>query len=312
MDSHLLRTAVLVSRAGSFAAVAREVGVDPSSISRQVATLEDQLGLRLFDRTTRRLDLTEAGRVYLDRAATALDVLAEAEDAARDTYSEPAGRLRVSTSVAFGERWLMPRLPAFRAQYPKIALDLTLSDAVVDLSEGGIDLAIRLGSQPEAGSVVSSRLISTRYRVVASPDFIQRQGQPDHPEALAGFDGILFQLPSFQNAWHFREIPDAGMGQAPRADAAAIEAGPKPTLTISNALAIRRAALAGMGIALLADWTIADDLNAGRLLDLFPSHHVSAGDFDTAAWFLYPSRAYVPTRLRVFIDHLRRVRGTAL
>ncbi|MEL7098726.1 MAG: LysR substrate-binding domain-containing protein [Pseudomonadota bacterium] len=296
MDDHLLRTTLRVAKAGSFAAAARETGVDPSSVSRQVAALEEAVNIRIFDRTTRRLDLTEAGRLYLDRAAPALDALDEAADVARDLMTEPSGTLRVTTSVAFGERWLVPRLAAFRQAYPRIDLDLFLTDAMTDLAQDGIDVALRLGPRPETGSIVAAKLFDTPYRVVASPDYLARRGHPQSPQELAEHDGLLFRLPSFQSPWQFSTA----------ADSKSVEAHPKPVLTISNALALRRAALSGMGVALLADWTIWSDLDDGGLVDVFPKFKVSAGGFDSAAWVVYLSRSYVPARLRVFIDHLRQ------
>ncbi len=295
MDDDLLRTTLRVARAGSFAAAARETGVDPSSVSRHVAALEEAVNIRIFDRTTRRLDLTEAGRLYLDRAAPALDALDEAADVARDVMTEPSGTLRVTTSVAFGERWLVPRLAAFRSAYPRIDLDLILTDAMTDLAQDGIDVALRLGPRPETGSMVAAKLFDTPYRVVASPDYLARRGHPQNPQELAEHDGLLFRLPAFQSPWQFT----SGEGRE------SVEARPKPALKISNALALRRAALSGMGVALLADWTIRSDLEDRGLVDLFPQVKVSVGGFDSGAWIVYLSRSYVPTRLRVFIDHLK-------
>lgn len=295
MDDQLLRTTLLVARAGSFAAAARETGADPSSVSRQVAALETALGFRIFDRTTRRLDATEAGRMYLDRAAAGLEALDEAADAARDVMSAPSGLLRVTTSVAFGERWLIPHVASFRAAYPKIRLDLVLTDAVADLAGDGIDLALRLGPRPETGSFVVAKLFDTPYRVVATPDYVARAGHPATPADLAHHDGLMFRLPAFRSDWHFRA----------RGGGAVEHALPREALTISNALGLRRAVLTGMGAALLADWTIAEDIASGALVDLFPDWQVSAGTSESAAWIVYLSRAYVPTRLRVFIDHLR-------
>lgn len=298
LDDQLLRTTLLVARTGSFAAAARETGVDPSSVSRQVASLEDATGIRVFDRTTRRLDITEAGRLYLERALPALEALDEAVDAARDIMTEPSGLLRVTTSVAFGERWLMPRVASFRAEYPRIELDLLLTDAVTELAREGIDIALRLGPAPETGSFVAAKLFDTPYKVVAAPEYLARMGRPSSPSDLAHHDGLLFRLPAFRETWRFRA----------RAGRPIEEVLPRPSLTISNALALRRAAVSGMGVALLADWTIADDLASGALEDLFPAYDVSAGQFDSAAWILYLSKAYVPVRLRVFIDHLRERR----
>jgi len=295
MDDQLLRTTLLVARTGSFAAAARETDVDPSSVSRQVAALEAALGVRIFERTTRRLDLTEAGRLYLDRATPALEAMDEAADAARDVMSEPSGMLRVTTSVAFGERWLIPRLVTFREAFPRIDLDLVLTDAVTDLAGEGVDLAIRLGACPETGSMVAAKLFDTPYRVVAAPNYLYRVGKPKSPEDLAEYDGLLFRLPGFRNAWHFRRVQDGKTG----------EALPRPALTISNALALRRAALEGLGVALMADWTVGEDIASGALIDLFPDYDVSAGQFESAAWIIYLSRAYVPARLRAFIEHLR-------
>ncbi len=295
MDIQLLRTALLVARAGSFAAAARQLGVDPSSISRQVAALEEALGILIFERTTRGLDPTEAGRLYLDRAASGLDAMDEAADVARDVMTEPSGLLRVTTSVAFGERWLIPRVASFHAAYPRIELDLILTDAVADLAGEGIDVALRLGPRPETGAMVAAKLFDTPYRVVASPDYLARAGWPESPAELARHDGLMFRLPAFRNPWHFRS---ARGGET-------LDAMPRRALTISNALALRRAALAGMGVALMADWTVADDLKSGELLNLFPNYEVSAGQFDSAAWIVYLSKAYVPMRLRAFIDHLK-------
>jgi len=297
MDVDLLRTLIAVERHGSFAAVARIEGVDPSSVSRRIAALEAELDLLLFERTTRRLGLTEAGRVYRDRIAPIVDALDEAADAARDTVAEPSGLLRVTTSVAFGERWLMPRLASFRAAYPQIEIQLLLSDATVDIAAEGIDLALRLGPRPE-GALVAAKLFETRYRAVAAPSYLDGRTVPTVPADLADHDGILFALPRFGTAWRFRQSTDAPVEDVT----------PRRALTISNALAIRRAALDGLGVALLADWTVRDDIANGKLVDLLPTHEGTATDFDAAAWIVYPSRDYVPARLRVLIDHLRRAR----
>lgn len=294
MDLAALRTFIAVARVGSFAARAREIGVDPSAVSRAIAALETELGWRLFDRTTRRLALTEAGRLYLERVAPLLDGLDEAAEIARDAVGEPSGQLVVASSVAFGERWLMPRVATFRAAHPRITLDLRLSDAVVDLTDEGIDLALRLGPRVE-GSLVVAKLFDTRYRVVAAPAYVSQRGAPNVPADLARHDGIMFPFAGYRSRWRLR----AARGGAVE------EISPAPVLTVSNALALRRGALAGLGVALLADWTVADDLAAGTLVDLFPDHEASAADFDTAAWIVYPTRAYVSARARAFIDHLR-------
>lgn len=294
MELALLQTFADVARRGSFAAVAREEGVDPSSVSRRVAALEEALGVTLFERTTRRLSLTEAGRIYLDRVGPIIEGLAEAADTARDAVTEPSGLLRVTTSVAFGERWLTPRLARFRALFPKVQIELILSDAQIDIAAEGIDVALRLGSSVE-GTFIVSKLFDVRYRAVAAPGYLERMGRPARPADLQDHDGIFFALPRFGPRWRFRTAPGSKM----------IEVHPRPTLAVSNALAIRRAAREGLGVALLADWTAEDDLERGKLIDLFPAYEASATDFDAAVWTAYPSRHYMPARLRAFLDYLR-------
>ena len=293
MEFHDFEMFLDVVRQGSFAAVARKHGVDPSSVSRQIAALETALGYRLFERTTRRLALTEAGQITFDRIQTPLEEIEQIRMAALDAVGTPSGLLRVTASAAFGERWLVPRLGAFKKAYPTIDLDLLLTDRQIDMVAENVDVAIRLGGRIE-GSFVVSRLMATRYRVVASPEYLERHGHCSTPDDLSVRNCVVFPLPGYRSLWRFR---DAGGG------ARGVRV--SGSLTISNALAIRRAVLEGMGIALLSDWTIDEDLRAGDLVDLFPDHEVSAADFDTAAWLLYPSRAYVPAKTRVFIDHLK-------
>jgi len=300
MDLESLSTFAGVARSGSFARHARDKGIDPSSVSRQIAALEDHLGLRLFERTTRRLSLTEAGRIYLDRVAPLIEELSAARDAAHDTMADPSGVLSVTTSVAFGERWLMPRIASFRQDYPNITLDLRLTDAVVDLVSEGIDVALRLGPSV-TGAVVAAKLFDTRYRLVASPEYIRRHGAPISLDDIDNHIGLYFSLPGVRSDWQFRK----NRGSAIRVIS------PPAGLTISNALGLRRAALDGLGLALLADWTIAQDVERGRLIPLLEDYQASVSGFDTAAWVVYPSKAYVPAKLRVFIDHLRRHRNVA-
>lgn len=298
MDFESLSTFSGVARSGSFANYAREKGADPSWVSRQIAALESELGIRLFERTTRRLSLTEAGRIYLDRIAPLLEELSAARDMARDSVAEPSGTLSVTASVAFGERWLMPRIAAFRAAHPKVLLNLNLTDAVVDIAAEGIDVALRLGPSV-SGAVVAAKLFDTSYNVVAAPSYLERHGVPERLHDLQNHTGLHFALPGLRAEWRFRK----------NATSAVQILSPKPGLAISNALALRRAALDGLGVALLADWTVSDDIENGALVPLFSDFEASISGFETAAWIVYPSRAYMPARLRVFIDHLRAHRG---
>ena len=282
-----LRVLQLVAAQGSFAGAARILDVDPSSVSRTIAGIEETLGVRLFQRSTRRLSVTDAGEIFLQRLAPLLDGLEEARDAATGASRGPSGLVRLTTTVAFGHEVIVPLLPLLRDTLPDVHLELHLSDAPVDLVGAGIDLALRLAPAPQ-GDFISRKVIDTRYRVVAAPTV----PRPAVPDELQRMDCLRFTLPDYRTAWRFRR---EGTETRVPVD------GP---VMISNALALREAARAGLGPALLADWMIADDLACGRLVDLFPEHEVTATTFETGVWVLYPSRDYLPARVRAVIDTL--------
>ena len=292
MDTIALRTVLLVARHRSFAAAARVLDVDPSSVSRTVAGVETALRLRLFQRSTRSLTVTEAGEAYLARIAPLLDDLDLARDEAAQVSAVPGGRVRLTASVAFGHEVIVPHLDALRAALPDITLEMILSDQTVDLVAAQVDLAIRLAPAP-TGDLISARLMTTRYRVVAAPAYIARAGRPDTPGTLTDHACLRMTLPDYRTEWRFRR---AGVEEVVAVD------GP---LLISNALALRAAAREGLGPALLADWMTDRDIAEGTLVDLFPDHDVTATRFDTGAWVLYPSRDYLPLKVRAVIDFLR-------
>ena len=293
MELSSLQIFAEVVRRGSFAAVARARDVSPSAISRSIAALEAELGLRLFQRTTRRLAPTEAGALYFARIEPLVGELEQARQAAADVREEPSGTLRVTASVAFGQTCLVPLLPELHRRHPGLALELLLTDGNLDLIAERIDVALRLGPRRDS-RLIGLRLFDTRYRVCASPDYLARAGAIATPEALRGRPCLLFALPGYRSRWIFRD-------HAGRQSEVPIEG----RFVISSALALRDCALNGLGPALLADWLIDGDIAAGKLVDLFPEHQVTATDFETAAWLLYPSRAYLPLKVRAFIDFLR-------
>ncbi|MEL6963871.1 MAG: LysR substrate-binding domain-containing protein [Pseudomonadota bacterium] len=293
MNLDSLKLALQVVRLGSFAAVARSMHVDPSSISRAIATIEEELGLRLFQRTTRQLTLTEAGAHYLARVEAVIDELDEARDTATAIQSGPRGTLRMTASVAFGEICLSPLVPAFRARYPEVRLELIFTDQNIDLVSEQVDLAIRLASMIE-GDLVCAKLFDTRYRVCASPDYVARAQALKTPEDLRAHDALLFALPGYRDRWLFRDTD----GQT---RAVSVEG----SIVTSNAVTLRHNMLNGLGPALLANWLIDDDVNNGRCIDLFPTYQVTATSFETAAWLVYPSRRFLPNKVRCMIEFLR-------
>jgi len=300
METHAAATFLAVARHGSFAAVARDQGVDPSTVSRIIAALEASLGARLFQRSSRQMVLTEAGELYLSRLPGVLEELSRLRDEAASLRADPMGVLRLTASVAFAEMCLVPLLPAFRATFPRLKLELLLTDNNLDLLAERIDIAIRLGPSVRA-DVIGVKLLPTRYRVVASPGYLAREGKPHHPSDLSTRDCLMLSLTEFRSRWVFRTSSDEE--QVP-------VAGP---FYISSPLALRTAAVNGLGPALLAGWLVAEDLRQGRLVDLFPACDVTATTFDTAAWLLYPSRSYLPRKTRGTIDFLlAQFRASAL
>lgn len=285
-----------IARLGSFAAVARQRGVDPSSIGRLVAGIETELGLRLFSRTTRRMELTEAGALYLARIAPLSEELERAREDARAMQSEPRGTLRLSASATFGQQFIVPRLAAFRAAYPEVGIEGVFSDTNIDLVAERIDLAIRLAPEVQ-GDYVVSKLMDTRYSVVAAPAYMAKSPPLLRPEDMQNHRAILFPFRDFRSRWLFRDAQGEISDQPVAGD-----------IVLSPSGALRDTALAGLGPALLPDWLINDDLAAGRLIHCLAGWEVTATTFDTAAWLVYPSRSYVPGKVRAMIDFLRSAR----
>jgi len=294
MELSVLQIFVDVVKQGSFAAVARERNVDPSSVSRAIAGLEEELGIRLFQRTTRQLSPTEEGMSYFQRIEPLVEEMQQAIDVATDMSGQPKGTLRITASVSFGLNCIVPLLPDFSLLYPDLTVDLILADTIVDLFTERIDLAIRLGLLADS-TLIAQRLIQTHYYVCASPKYLQQKGHPKIPSDIENHNCLLFPLPGFRSKWRFRNI-----------DREESEVFVQGKTIISNAIALQQCAIAGMGLALLPHWLIGDDLRDGRLVNVFPSYDVTGRDFSSAAWLVYPSRAYVPLKVRVFIDFLKQ------
>ncbi|WP_299424471.1 LysR family transcriptional regulator [uncultured Shimia sp.] len=287
-----LELALLVRAQGSIAGAARVLDVDPSSVSRSLAALEAELGVRLFHRTTRKLSTTEEGAAYLQRVAPLMEEMRAAAQAAVGARQEPAGTLRLTASVAFACQKIVPVLAAFSERYPEISVEVISSDTNLDLVEQGIDLAVRLAPAPK-GDWVSSKLMDTRYHLVASSAYLERAGGLATPVDLRDHDCLRYALPGIGDVWRFR------------AGSEAFEVNVTGRHKFSNALALLEAARQGLGVALLADWLVAQDLATGQLVELCPQYQGTVSNFETAAWVLYPNRRYLPRKTRVMIDFLR-------
>ncbi|MEO1531346.1 MAG: LysR family transcriptional regulator [Pseudomonadota bacterium] len=295
MELDQIRLFAEVARQGSFAAAARTHGLDPSSVSRAIASLEDGLGVRLFQRSTRRVSLTEAGSTFLRLAEPALDELDRARDAARSLTSGPNGVVRVTTSLAFGTAILTPALKDLKRQHPHLSVELVMSDDVIDLIAEKVDLAIRLGPMPSEGGVIS-KLVDTRYFAVASPDYLRNRPLPEEPEALSLHRCLRMGFNGRRSIWRFK----------PHGRGDVVEVAVDGDLAISSPLALREATRQGLGPALLPDWLVAGDIADGTLVDLLPDWWAAADSFDAGAWAVYPSRNFLPGKTRAVMDFLKR------
>lgn len=299
MDLHVLELLVDVAAQGSFAAVARERGIVPSSVSRTIAGLEQELGVRLLQRSTRTLSMTDAGRAYVERVGPLLEQLRAAAEIAKDSGAAPRGRLRVTAPTSFAQVTLVPMLPGFAARHPELELELLLSDRMHDLVTERIDVAVRLGNIDDS-SLVGVRLGPFEYVACASPAYVARRGLPRAPAELAGHDCLRYPIPGVAPTWRFRR-------RKRRHSDEVIEVEISGRFVIDNGLALRTLALAGLGVAVVPRHYVREHLRDGSLVALLDAYEVTGSRFDQAIWSLLPSRSYLPGRSRVFVEFLREL-----
>jgi DNA-binding transcriptional LysR family regulator len=271
-----------------FSAAAKRLGISKATVSREVAALEDRLGVRLLNRTTRRVQLTEVGQAFYERCARIAEEVEEAERDVVSWQSEPRGVLRISGPVSFGHRYLAPMLSTFLAKNTGVSIDLVLNDRFVDLLEEGFDLAIRIARLPDS-SLVARRLAPSPRRVVASPAYLERAGHPAVPADLQQHNCLMYTYQA-TGAETWRLV-------GPDGDVSVRVAG---NLTANNGDAIRRACLDGLGAALLPTFMVDEDLEAGRLIEVLPQFV----DETAAVYAVHPHRRHVPGKVRAFVDFL--------
>lgn len=286
MDVDDLNLFVRIARLRSISAAARDLGVTPAGASARLAALEKRLGARLLHRTTRQATLTEDGLAFLPHAEHIVFAAEAAQAALGREHAAPRGTLRVAAPASFARLHIVPGLPEFCSRYPDLALDLRISDSVVDLVEGAFDVAVRYADLQDS-SFVARRLAPDRQVLVASPDYIERRGRPSTPDDLAGHACLVVGT---LDIWRFR-------GQAGQT----IERRINPGLRINDGVAVREAASAGLGVALMATWCAADELRSGRLLPVLTNYPIVSTQ---ALWALYPSSRELAPKVRVLIDWL--------
>ena len=270
MDLTSIQLFIDVMKHSSFANVARIRNIDPSSVSRTIRKLENNLGFRLFQRTTRKLAPTEAGQAYFNQVNELVEALLKAGEQALDLSSQPIGTLKVTACTSFGQKMLVPVLPIMKKKYPKLSIELLLTDNQVDIVEQQIDVAIRFGKQT-TNDFVYTKLAPRTFKVCASPQFVKQNNLTADPNCISHLDCLRFSIPGYRDHWKFR-----------RPNEEELKVPVSGNFLISHGMTMTASAVAGLGIALLPDWLCRDEIADGKLVDLFPDYECAASDFDTS------------------------------
>jgi DNA-binding transcriptional LysR family regulator len=273
---------------GGFSAAARALGMTPSAISKLVGRLETRLGTRLVNRSTRTLQVTPEGRLFYDRGIALLADLDEIERSVAQAEI-PSGRIRVSANVPVGRQLLLPIVPAFLEAYPKLSLELSLTDQVIDLLEQRTDVALRSGPL-KSSRLVARKLGGVRMIIVGAPDYLARHGVPKTPDELARHNRLSFNYARAANGW---PLIEAGIERS---------IPPLGNVQVSDGDALRMLAISGVGLVRLASFIVHDDIAAGRLLPVLETFN--PGDIDELHAVYLGQRGLLPLRIRVFLDFL--------
>jgi DNA-binding transcriptional LysR family regulator len=292
---------------GSFSKAAARMEIKTSTVSRHINELEADLGIALFNRSTRGLVLTEGGQVFRTHALTAVQSLDEARQSASSLNASPQGLLRVTMPASFGRRHVIPHLPEFIKRYPHIDVDAVVTDEPLNIIEARIDLAIRIGALPDS-QLVARRLAEHRRVVCASPDYTKRHGVPTVPAELATHTALRFSLAP-DDKWILVNSDATGSGRAgsrrstaqnARQDEVTVQL--RGRIRANDTDALIELAIAGCGIALLPVWSVADALRQGRLVRLLPGWEAQTSRAVPAIWAVYPPKKTVSSKVRAFLD----------
>jgi DNA-binding transcriptional LysR family regulator len=281
-----MRTYRAVVEAGGFSAAARRLGLSKAAVSKQVAELEAHFGTALLHRTTRRLNATDAGRRYFENCIRLLDELDEVEAEVRDAQAEPSGRLRISAPVNFGNAVLSPVICAVMQRYPKLEVQVELSDRFVDLIEEGFDVALRIRTNLPDSSLIARRLCKITRSVCAAPSYLKRVGTPKTPEELKNHSCLIYSLSTSPFDWKF--------GAGNRTVTVRVNGG----IQSNNGQFLMSFLYAGLGVALLPDFTVGEDIRSGRLKRVLEAYPVEPHDL----YVVYPANRHQSPKLRAFMD----------
>lgn len=290
-----MRVFVESVRRGSFSAAGRSLDLSPSAVSKLLSRLEGRLGVRLLNRSTRRLSPTEGGRAYFDQCVEILADIERAEDSLTGFGHTPAGTLRINSTPGFAKHQLLPLILEFQARYPEITLELQLTGQSIDLVAENVDLAIRLGQLKDT-SLVGIKLGVSRRIVCASPDYLARHGTPTTPSDLRAHNCLRLSTHEGFNRWRFSDSSGTQVIEA------------NGNFVTDNVEALHAHALLGGGVGRLAAFMVAGDIACGRLVALLPDYDVEQQQIHA----VYPHRKHLPAKVKVFLDFLAGKLATAL
>lgn len=287
MDLNTVSLFIEVAERGSLTAAAQHLNMPKSSLSRRLAELEDALGVRLLERTTRKLNLTDAGRIYYQRTLPLIRQLACTEAAISHYQDEPQGHMKIHMPIEVGTTLLAPIVAQFQRQYPKITMQVQLSMEWPDLISQGVDVSFRVGEQRDSANI--ARLIAAPKRVlVASPDYLRQHGEPKTPDELTSHDCLIFDMPH-GDVWSFQNE-----------DGSTLSTTVPPRLRANNAMFLREQAIAGLGLALLPKFICNEALQKGHLVKVMA--HIKPTN--PPLYAVYPSRRNLPAKTIKFLEYV--------
>lgn len=295
-----LRIFVLSVQNKSLSSAGRHLGMSPASVSRCISVMEEKLGARLLNRSSRKLTLTEAGQIYYRYAEQILAQVEEADASVSQLQSAPRGLLRVHSRTLIGTQQIGPALPEFLRRYPDIKIDLMLSNRVVDLIEQNIDVDIRIGAL-EDSTLIARKLVGSERVLCASPAYLAGASPILQPADLARHNCLTYSLNLGATIWRFADGSGA-VAEVPVNGSFQTDHGPT----------LRTMALADVGLVLMPDWSVRRDIEAGLLVPVLPQYRISYGSFENGIYAVYLQRRYLSAKVRVFVDFLAEVMKTRL
>lgn len=273
----------------SFAGAARSLGITGPALSKQVQSLEDQLGVRLLNRTTRQVTLTEEGAIYSERARKALEDLADAEQQIQERRANPTGTLKINAPMAFGNRYLTQTIAAFAKQYPDLQLEVDFDDRIVDVISDGYDVVVRIGAL-EDSSLIARKLSPCPLILCASPSYFEQYGRPETPQDLPNYPSIIYTRHGYDNRWRYQDNNG-------KTGTAALKQG----FAANNAEMMLEACLQGLGITILPIFAVATYLKSGQLVEVFPDHRSYP---ERGIYATFPQNRHLSVKVRLFVDWL--------